>query len=192
MKRSPVLTEKQVKSLLSATKMTRYQERNRLMVVLSFGVGLRACEISGITVGDVLDSENNVRETVILKSHQTKGSQSHSVYLSESVRKEISKYIESPKKFLVTRKSPLLSSQKGGKLSSHSVQMVLKDLYKKIGLDTCSSHSGRQTFITHLSEKGVSTRIIQELARHSSMQITQSYIDVSVPKLKNAVNLVSI
>jgi len=162
------------------------------MVVLSFGVGLRSCEIAGITVGDVLDSENNVRETVILKSHQTKGSQSHSVYLSESVRKEISKYIESPKKFLVTRKSPLLSSQKGGKLTSHSVQMVLKDLYKKIGLDTCSSHSGRRTFITNLSEKGVSTRIIQELARHSSMQITQSYIDVSVPNLKNAVNLVSV
>ena len=75
---------------------------------------------------------------------------------------------------------------------SHTVQIVLKDLYRKIGFDTCSSHSGRRTFITNLSEKGVSTRVIQELARHSSLAVTQQYIDVSVDKLRNAVNLVAI
>ena len=94
MKKAPVLNEKQYKSLLNATKMTRYADRNRMMVVLSYGVGLRACEIAAITVGDVLDSENNVRETVILAAHQTKGSKSHSLYLSNSVRKEIAKYIK--------------------------------------------------------------------------------------------------
>ena len=192
MKKAPVLNEKQYKSLLNATKMTRYADRNRMMVVLSYGVGLRACEIAAITVGDVLDSENNVRETVFLGAHQTKGSKSHSVYLSDSVRKEIAKYIKLHKEFLTTRKSPLLRSQKGGKMVSHTVQIVLKDLYRKIGLDTCSSHSGRRTFITNLSEKGVSTRVIQELARHSSLAVTQQYIDVSVDKLRNAVNLVAI
>lgn len=55
-----------------------------------------------------------------------------------------------------------------------------------------SSHSGRRTFITALSEKGVSVRVIQELARHSDLSTTQRYIDVSVDKLRNAVNLVSI
>ena len=94
MKKAPVLNEKQYKSLLNATKMTRYADRNRMMVVLSYGVGLRACEIAAITVGDVLDSENNVRETVILAAHQTKGLKSHSLYLSDPVRKEIPKYIK--------------------------------------------------------------------------------------------------
>ena len=94
MKKAPVLNEKQYKSLLNATKMTRYADRNRMMVVLSYGVGLRACEIAAITVGDVLDSENNVRETVILGAHQTKGSKSQSLYLSVSVRKKIAKYIK--------------------------------------------------------------------------------------------------
>ena len=45
---------------------------------------------------------------------------------------------------------------------------------------------------TELSEKGVSVRVIQELARHSSMQTTQRYIDISVPKLKNAVDLIGV
>ena len=43
---------------------------------------------------------------------------------------------------------------------------------------------------TNLSEKGISTRVIQELARHSSMVTTQRYIDVSNDKLKNAVDLI--
>ena len=63
MKKAPVLNEKQYKSLLNATKMPRYADRNRMMVVLSYGVGLRACEIAAITVGDVLYSENNVRDS---------------------------------------------------------------------------------------------------------------------------------
>lgn len=43
-----------------------------------------------------------------------------------------------------------------------------------------------------LSEKGVSVRVIQELARHSDLSTTQRYIDVSLDKLRNAVNLVGI
>ena len=112
--------------------------------------------------------------------------------LSDSVRKEIAKYIKAHRELLLSRKSPLLRFQKCGKMVFHIVQLVLKDLYRKIGLDTCSSHSGRRTFITNLSEKGVSTRVIQELARHSSLAVTQQYIDVRVDKLRNAVNLVSV
>ena len=66
---------------------------------------------------------------------------------------------------------------------SHTVQFVLKDLNRKIGLDTCSPHSGRRTFTTNLSEKGDSTRVIQELARYSSLAVTHQCIDVSVDKL---------
>ena len=43
-----------------------------------------------------------------------------------------------------------------------------------------------------ISEKGVSVRVIQELARHRDLATTQRYIDVSVDKLRNAVNLVGI
>ena len=71
-----------------------------------------------------------------------------------------------------------------------TLQHLFKNLYKQVGLDDCSSHSGRRTFITKLSEKGVSVRVIQELARHSDLSTTQRYIDVSVDKLRNAVNLV--
>jgi len=60
-------------------------------------------------------------------------------------------------------------------------------LYQAAGIDNASSHSGRRTFITQLSERGVSVRIIQALARHSSLQTTALYIDVSQDKLRKAV-----
>ena len=45
---------------------------------------------------------------------------------------------------------------------------------------------GRRTYITTLSERGVSVRVIQALARHSSFVTAQRYIDVSVDKLRAA------
>jgi len=191
MKQSPVLTEKQVKQLLHSVKMTRHSSRNRLIVVLSYYVGLRACEICSLTVGDVLDGEGNIKDTVILKSHQTKGNKSNSVYLSDTVKDEIRKYFSEYSYLTTLKQSSLLQSQKGGGFSSMTIQHLFKKLYKSIGLDDCSSHSGRRTMITQLAEKGVSVRVIQELARHSDLSTTQRYIDVSVDKLRNAVSLVS-
>lgn len=190
MKQSPVLNETQVKKLLNSTKMTRHSERNRLIVVLSYYVGLRSCEISSLTVGDVLDGDGNVKETVILKSHQTKGNKSNSIYLSEFVRNEISKYFEKHSELRKVRSFKLIISQKGEGFSSMTIQHLFKNLYRSIGLDDCSSHSGRRTFITTLSERGISVRVIQELARHRDLSTTQRYIDVSVDKLKNAVETV--
>ena len=190
MKQSPVLNETQVKKLLNSTKMTRHSERNRLIVVLSYYVGLRSCEISSLTVGDVLDGDGNVKETVILKSHQTKGNKSNSIYLSDFVRNEISKYFEKHSELKKVRSFKLIRSQKGEGFSSMTIQHLFKNLYRSIGLYDCSSHSGRRTFITTLSERGISVRVIQELARHSDLSTTQRYIDVSVDKLKNAVETV--
>ena len=67
----------------------------------------------------------------------------------------------------------------------------LEYYHSNVGINA-SSHSGRRKFITDLSEKGVSVRVIQELARHRDLATTQRYIDVSVDKLRNAVNLFGI
>jgi integrase/recombinase XerD len=190
MKQSPVLDEKQVKKVLNGTKMTKYSDRNRIILILSYWVGLRSCEISSLTVGDVIDGEGNVKDTVILKKHQTKGNKCNSVYFSDFVREELSNYLSKYSRLKERVTERLIQSQKGGGFSSMTLQHLFKNLYKQVGLDDCSSHSGRRTFITNLSEKGVSVRVIQELARHSDLSTTQRYIDVSVDKLRNAVNLV--
>jgi len=192
MKQAPVLTDAQVKKLLKMTSATRHSARNRLVIILSYFVGLRACEIASLKVGDVLDGEGNIKDTVLLTKDMTKGSKANSVYLSDFVQKEIKKYLESNAERLVTLKSPLIYSQRtGGHFSSQTLQILSKTPYSNVGINA-SSHSGRRKFITDLSEKGVSVRVIQELARHRDLATTQRYIDVSVDKLRNAVNLVGI
>jgi integrase/recombinase XerD len=176
--------------VLNSSKMTKYGDRNRLVMVLSYYVGLRSCEICSLTVGDVIDGEGNVKEQVILKSHQTKGSKCNSIYFSGFVRDEIGTYLLKYSDLKERTTERLIQSQKGGGFTSQTLQNLFKHLYKSVGLDDCSSHSGRRTFITTLSERGVSVRVIQELARHSDLGTTQRYIDVSVDKLKNAVESV--
>ena len=114
-------------------------------------------------------------------------------YDLEAVRElQIKKYLESNSERLVTLKSPLIYSQRTcGHFSSQTLQILFKTLYSNVGINA-SSHSGRRKFITDLSEKGVSVRVIQELARHRDLATTQRYIDVSVDKLRNAVNLVGL
>ena len=192
MKQAPVLTDVQVKKLLKMTSATRHSARNRLVIILSYYVGLRACEIASLRVGDVLDGEGNIKDTVLLTKDMTKGSKANSVYLSDFVQKEIKKYLESNAERFVTLKSPLIYSQRSdGHFSSQTLQILFKTLYSNVGINA-SSHSGRRKFITDLSEKGVSVRVIQELARHRDLATTQRYIDVSVDKLRNAVNLFGI
>jgi integrase/recombinase XerD len=62
--------------------------------------------------------------------------------------------------------------------------------YKEAKIEGGSSHSGRRSFITNLANKGVSVRILQELAGHSSLAVTQKYIDVNPTLLHTAISMI--
>ena len=195
MKQAKVLTPEELKRLLKIVTFTRHKDRNRLIVLFSFLAGLRACEIAQLRVKDVLSVQTDivpVKDTIYLQKWQTKGSQAQQVVVNEQLRKEISLYIGKNPYLLEDSERELFRSQKRNGFNSQTIQNLFKFLYREASIENASSHSGRRSFITSLSEKGVSVRVIQELARHSSMVTTQRYIDVSVDKLKNAVELVSV
>jgi integrase/recombinase XerD len=193
MKQAKVLTAEELKRLLKIVRFTRHKDRNRLIVLFSFLAGLRACELAQLRVKDVLSVQTDivaVKDTIYLQNWQTKGSQAQQVVVNEQLRKEIAMYIEKHSYLLDDIEGKLFRSQKRNGFSSQTIQNLLKFLFREANIENASSHSGRRSFITSLSEKGVSVRVIQELARHSSMVTTQRYIDVSVDKLRSAVELV--
>ncbi len=163
--------------------------------MLSYLAGLRACEIAALRVGDVItelaDGSWEVKTEAVLKSNQTKGNKAQTVVLSSALRKEIASYYQ---EILVTTEPTdfLIMSQKKSGFSSQTIQNLFRELYEAAAISNASSHSGRRTFITQLSERGVSVRVIQALARHSSLSTTQRYIDVSVDKLRCAVEVLAI
>lgn len=155
---------------------------------MSYWAGLRACEIGALRISDVIDSQGKARSIVLLEQWQTKGSHRQQIVISEKLGKEIAKFV-STDRVNANHKAPLIVSQKGSAFSSQTIQQLFRQLYTTIGVEGASSHSGRRTMLTKLAEKGVHARVIQKIARHSSLSTTQRYIDVAPHLLQNAVNL---
>jgi integrase/recombinase XerD len=75
----------------------------------------------------------------------------------------------------------MILSRRGGSMRPNSIVNWFVVLYRELGFDGCSSHSGRRTFITQAARlthrAGGSLRDVQLLAGHRSMDTTQGYID---------------
>jgi integrase/recombinase XerD len=89
---------------------------------------------------------------------------------------------------------PVIYSERGGGLTANTVTVWFHTLYHTLGLTSCSSHSGRRTFITRAAKKvaeaGGSLRDVQQLAGHSSLSMTQRYIEGDSDAKRKLVNLV--
>jgi integrase/recombinase XerD len=78
------------------------------------------------------------------------------------------------------RDGPIIRSERGRAMTARSVVNWFRLTYAQLGLDGCSSHSGRRTFITRtarlLAKTGGSLRDVQELAGHRALSTTERYI----------------
>ncbi len=66
-----------------------------------------------------------------------------------------------------------------------SLQQLLSELIKKVGVEGGSSHSGRRTYATRLADRGVDIEYIKYLLGHKSRQQTMAYIESNEPRLRN-------
>ena len=73
MKQAKVLNEIEIRKLIKVCELTRYAERNRLIVMLSFLSGMRAVEIANLRVSNVISDTNEVLDLIVLNKEQTKG-----------------------------------------------------------------------------------------------------------------------
>ena len=66
----------------------------------------------------------------------------------------------------------------------------LHRLYVQAAITGATSHSGRRTWLTELSSKGVGVRVLAEMAGHANIQTTQRYIDVNDEQMRCATELI--
>jgi integrase/recombinase XerD len=187
MKQARTLTEKEFKRALTAAAQHKTADRDRLILHLSFGCGLRACELAALNVSDVRDSTGKAVTEFVLKPTQTKGSQHHRVFVSTAVQRHIQLYLDKLTKHR-TCDYPLFPSQrKTRRLSANTMTQLLCRTFAEAGLANATSHSGRRTFITNLANKAISIKVISTLARHSDVSVTSRYISVNDEQLRAAV-----
>jgi integrase/recombinase XerD len=187
MRQAQTLNEAQLRRVLQYCQTRRHPLRDRTIVLVSFNAGLRAKEIAALTEGDVFDDTGAVREQFVLQGRQSKGGKARTVYLNQRLRRALAEYAAGLN--LSDPNRALFESQKGGHFSANTMCQLFLDIYKAVGLKDASSHSGRRTYITRLANKGVGVRLLAALAGHSSIQVTQRYIDVNADQLAAAVEL---
>jgi integrase/recombinase XerD len=185
MKQAKTLTERELKLVLAHCATRRHAARDRLAVLIGHWAGLRAKEIAALKQHHVLNDDGTIRDSFLLTAEETKGRKARRVFLSTRLQKEIGSYIKSV--HLRQMNPYLLQSQKGMSFSANTMCQLLCQIYKECGIEGASSNSGRRTFITNLASKGVSVRVLQELAAHANLATTQRYIDVNEQQIRSAI-----
>ena len=152
--------------------------RDKTLFILIYATGLRINEALQLNIIDV-ENKNYIR--II-----GKGGKVREVPLIEKAILSIEKLLNTNKDKKL-QNSPLFISNKGKRLSARQVQKTMEEIRGKLSLpNSVTPHALRHSFATHLLDKGVDLRTLQELLGHSSLSTTQGYTAVSVEKLNQA------
>jgi integrase len=188
-KQAKTLTTDHIDDLLFFAERSRHPLRNRLIVLLSVKAGLRAAEIAKLTWDMVLGPSGEVGGTIELQDRIAKKRGGRSIPLHSDLRDAL---IEA--RDLCDGQGPIVRSERGGAMRPMSVVVWFSRTYEALGLEGCSSHSGRRTFITRAArvvhKAGGSLRDVQLLAGHRSIQTTQRYIDGDSDAQRRLISLI--
>jgi integrase/recombinase XerC len=158
-------------------EVASFPERDRLMLELLYGCGIRNSELVGINLDDLRMSA----EAVLIRG---KGKKERYVPFGEAVRAALAVYMPCRHQLLMTvkRTTPaLLVNQRGGRMTTRSVGRIVKRIAVAKGLSTdVHPHTLRHAFGTHMLEEGADLRAIQELLGHERLATTQRYTQLSV------------
>lgn len=188
-KQAKILSEQEVEDLLFFANTTRNPDRNRVVVLLSVKAGLRAAEIANLTWDMITDGKGNVSGRIELRDHAAKMGSGRTIPMNAALHEAL---------VIWRSKNPgdgaVVSSARNGSLKPLTVVIWFARAYAILGLDGCSSHSGRRTFITRAArvvhKAGGSLRDVQLLAGHRSIQTTQRYIDGDSDAQRRLISLI--
>ena len=154
--------------------------RDRALLELLYGCGLRASEACGLRTADVNADEGFVRVT-------GKGGKERIVPLGGAAADALGRYLREGRPRLGPAAGDrVFVSVRGRPLGPTDVRRALRRELAAAGLAQRSPHALRHTFATHLLEHGADLRSIQELLGHASVGTTQVYTHVSVRHLRAA------
>ena len=188
-KQAKLLTPSQARMALGRVARSRYPERDRVLLLLSLKAGLRAGEIAHLTWSMVLGADGRVGDRIELYDAAAKKGSGRVIPLHPLLRSALVRWRE-----LAGHEGYVIPSERGGGgMRPGSIVNWFARLYRELGLEGCSSHSGRRTFITRAArlvfKAGGSLRDVQQLAGHRSIDQTQAYIEGDTQAKRRLVTL---
>jgi len=154
-----------------------FPERDRLMLELLYGCGIRNSELTGINLDDIRLSA----EAILIRG---KGKKERHVPFGDSARTALAAYFRERQRILDEihkRSTALLINRRGGRLTTRSVGRIVKKIAVAKGLSPdVHPHTLRHAFGAHMLEEGADLRAIQELLGHERLATTQRYTQLSM------------
>ncbi len=176
-----VLSERDVTQLLTIDyPSTAEGVRDRAIVEMLYGAGLRASELVNLRLTSVLSDERMLRVL-------GKGRKERMVPLGCAAISALDQYVKSSRPHLLgSRKSDFLFLKRGGKpLSRFAINQILSHLAQRSGLRPgLHPHLLRHSFATHLLHRGADLRSLQLLLGHADLATTQIYTHVETDRLR--------
>ena len=172
------LTEAQVESLLAAvTGVDDRARRDRAILEVLYGCGLRISELVGLSLPD-LDLDGGT-----LRAYG-KGSKERVVPVGRFAREALAEWLPRRMRLAVHREDAVFVNLRGRRLSRQGAWLILRGYATQVGLaDRLSPHVLRHSCATHMLDHGADIRAVQELLGHASISTTQVYTKVSTERL---------
>lgn len=177
------LTQEQIDTLIDAPDGDKAQAvRDRAMLELLYGCGLRVSELVGLDVGSV-DLEDRTARVL------GKGSRERVVMMGKPAAKAVRRYLQDARPQLAhAPETALFLNRDGGRLSQRAVQIIVRKHATAAGIErSVHPHLLRHTFATHMLEGGAEIRVVQTLLGHESVNTTQIYTHVTDASKRRAI-----
>lgn len=168
-----VLTADEVLKVLSVIDLSEPNgERNKAILEVLYGCGLRVSELVNLKLSDLRFVEGYLIVT-------GKGNKQRIVPVgSDAIRQTENyiKYIRNTRKVSKGSEDIVFLNQRGGRLTRAMIFEIVKKLVARAGINkTVSPHTLRHSFATHLVENGADLRSVQEMLGHASITTTEIY-----------------
>lgn len=167
-----VLSIEQARSLVEQPfAPTAAAQRDRTILEVLYGCGLRVSELCGLDLREVMLDEELLRVL-------GKGSKERVVPITGAARDALVEYLRTWRPMLLGNRPKIdavFLNQRGGRLTRQSVHAVCEKYGRCVGIKGLHPHTLRHSFATHLVEGGADLRVVQELLGHASIATTQIY-----------------
>jgi len=171
-KKLPIaLSKQEIEKIISVIQNMKH----KLMITIGYGSGLRVSEVVNLRTQDI------DFDALSLHIKGAKGMKDRITIFPKKIIGDLRSFTTGK-----TNTGLVFESERGGKLTTTTAQVVFKQAIRKAGITKpATSHSLRHSFAIHLLENEVDVRYVQELLGHANIRTTQIYTQVTNPKLKN-------
>ena len=178
-----VLSYEEIQKMIDSIDLSQPNgHRNKAMIEVLYGCGLRVSELTNLQISDIYRNDGFLRIF-------GKGSKERLVPIGDNSLKILFNYIEGARVHVKVKPKftdTVFLNSRGTALTRQMVFIIVKDLAERNGIKkTISPHTFRHSFATHLLEGGANLLAVQQMLGHASVSTTEIYTHISDDMLRD-------